>query len=280
MIEVISYLNNPQLVANFQKIFGIESHFDSKSTTCHRSKVSNGSTITSNDTCQTSSTTPKTGTTSNGHVKRVTRSSTNQAAKTDTKINGAEKSVVEKSRSPVKSITDTKPLDAATNGAVITEGASKHRRQLSLVNKTDHNGIIAKTIIHSKFWYYLFQLGAAMGNEIFYCLFFPFWFWNVDGAIARKVGFLWGIFMYIGQATKDLMCMPRPASPPVVKLEERYVAEYGFPSTHAMVSAGLPISLVVLSHMRYNIDLPISIGIATVFCCWVCCSRLYLGMVN
>lgn len=85
--------------------------------------------------------------------------------------------------------------------------------------------------------------------------------------------------MYVGQATKDILCMPRPASPPVVKLEERYVAEYGFPSTHAMVSAGLPISVLVLSYSRYNINLPISIAIVVTFCCWVCCSRLYLGMV-
>lgn len=84
--------------------------------------------------------------------------------------------------------------------------------------------------------------------------------------------------MYFGQATKDLLCMPRPASPPVVKLEERYVKEYGFPSTHAMASAGLPISVVVLSYSRYNINLPISICIAATFCLWVCCSRLYLGM--
>ena len=84
--------------------------------------------------------------------------------------------------------------------------------------------------------------------------------------------------MYIGQATKDLLCMPRPASPPVVKLEERYVKEYGFPSTHAMVSAGLPISVVVLSYSRYNINLPLSILLASAFCLWVCSSRLYLGM--
>lgn len=94
-----------------------------------------------------------------------------------------------------------------------------------------------------------------------------------------RVAFLWGIFMYVGQATKDILCMPRPASPPVVKLEERYVAEYGFPSTHAMVSAGLPISVLVLSYSRYNIDLYISISIVVGFCSWVSCSRLYLGMV-
>jgi len=138
---------------------------------------------------------------------------------------------------------------------------NKHKRNSSnvkvLVNNTDHCNIVANTTIHNQFWFYLFHLGAAMGNEIFYCLFFPFWFWNVDSAIGRKVGFLWGIFMYFGQATKDLLCMPRPASPPVVKLEERYVKEYGFPSTHAMVSARLPISVVVLSYWRYNINLPV-----------------------
>ena len=82
--------------------------------------------------------------------------------------------------------------------------------------------------------------------------------------------------MYFGQATKDLLCMPRPASPPLVKLEERYVKEYGFPSTHAMVSAGLPISVVVLSYSRYNIDLTISACIAATFCLWVCSRHVYI----
>ena len=46
-------------------------------------------------------------------------------------------------------------------------------------------------------------------------------FWNVDGAIARKVAIVWAMYMYLGQATKDVMEMPRPATPPVVKLEKR-----------------------------------------------------------
>jgi hypothetical protein len=73
-----------------------------------------------------------------------------------------------------------------------------------------------------------------IGNELFYSLFFPFWvifsysfyqinfcydlsfkFWNVDGAIARKVSIVWAIFMYVGQATKDILEKPRPATPPV-----------------------------------------------------------------
>ncbi|CAF0704718.1 unnamed protein product [Brachionus calyciflorus] len=225
MFNLIGYLNSPHLVANFQKIFGIEPTFESKSS-------------------------------------NVSKVPLNLSPKI-------------KKRSPLRK-------EQSKNNEITTNNQTKHKRNSSnpkkLVNITDHNHLIANTLIHNRFWYYFFHLGAAMGNEIFYCLFFPFWFWNVDGAIARKVAFLWGMFMYVGQATKDILCMPRPASPPVVKLEERYIAEYGFPSTHAMVSAGLPISLLVLSYSRYNIDLPISIGMVVSFCCWVCCSRLYLGM--
>ncbi len=51
--------------------------------------------------------------------------------------------------------------------------------------------------------------------------FFLLRIWNVDGAVARKISILWAFFMYIGQATKDILAIPRPASPPVLKLEKR-----------------------------------------------------------
>lgn len=52
--------------------------------------------------------------------------------------------------------------------------------------------------ISNKFWYYLFVLGTALGDEIFYATFIPFWFWNVDGAVGRRVILVWTIVMYIG----------------------------------------------------------------------------------
>lgn len=265
MSELLNYLNSPDLVANFQKVFGIESHFDHNhhdhaihaDLSSYRADVkSNGSSssLTAANGRQRAAKKEKEPQTSlsNGHNGHSRNGSNGSASHHQESSNG-------------------------TDGGEAGGKKKSHTRTLSNV-KTDHSHIVANTTIHSKFFWIFFHLGAAMGNEIFYCLFFPFWFWNVDGAIARKVGFLWGVFMYIGQATKDFLCMPRPASPPVVKLESRYVAEYGFPSTHAMVSAGLPISLVVLSYYRYNISLPISLGVAGLFCCWVCCSRLYLGM--
>jgi membrane-associated phospholipid phosphatase len=108
--------------------------------------------------------------------------------------------------------------------------------------------------INSMFWYYIFHIGATFGTESFYTLFFPIWFWNIDGVIFRKISIIWASFMYVGQATKDIFEIPRPASPPVVKVEKQYAQEYGFPSTHAMIAAGFPLALVYLSQLRYNVN--------------------------
>lgn len=32
-----------------------------------------------------------------------------------------------------------------------------------------------------------------------------------------------------------------------------YIHEYGFPSTHAMFATGIPLSIVLLSHQRYDV---------------------------
>lgn len=53
--------------------------------------------------------------------------------------------------------------------------------------------------ITNKFWYYLFVFGTALGDEVFYASFIPFWFWNVDGAVGRRVVLVWTVVMYIGK---------------------------------------------------------------------------------
>jgi len=98
---------------------------------------------------------------------------------------------------------------------------------------------------------YLFRFGASLGNEVFYITFFPFWFWNIDGYVGRRICVFWCIFMYLGQATKDIIRWPRPPAPPVMRMEKRYALEYGMPSTHAMVGAGLPFTILILTKDRY-----------------------------
>lgn len=55
--------------------------------------------------------------------------------------------------------------------------------------------------VNNKFWYYLFVLGTELGDELFYATFIPFWFWNVDGAVGRRVVLVWTVVMYIGKFT-------------------------------------------------------------------------------
>jgi hypothetical protein len=44
----------------------------------------------------------------------------------------------------------------------------------------------------------LFKFGTALGDEVFYAFWFSNWFWNVDGAVGRRVVLIWAIHMFIG----------------------------------------------------------------------------------
>ena len=99
----------------------------------------------------------------------------------------------------------------------------------------------------------LFFFGAELGNEIFYITFLPFIYWNVDDFIARRLIMLWVFNMYAGQGLKDVLCWPRPRSPPVLRLETNYAAEYGMPSTHAIAGSIIPFGLVYFSYGRFEV---------------------------
>lgn len=58
--------------------------------------------------------------------------------------------------------------------------------------------------VTNKFWYYLFKFGTELGDELFYATFIPFWFWNVDGAVGRRVILVWAIVMCIGNTFRSL----------------------------------------------------------------------------
>ncbi|KAB0794671.1 hypothetical protein PPYR_11510 [Photinus pyralis] len=131
--------------------------------------------------------------------------------------------------------------------------------------------------IRNKFWYYFFLFGTALGDETFYTFFIPFWFWNIDGAVGRRVVLVWSIVMYIGQSIKDILRWERPGFP-VVKLQSKWAMEYGMPSTHAMVAISLPFSVLLYTMDRYQYCVGIGTLIAVTWCLLVCVSRLYLGM--
>lgn len=131
--------------------------------------------------------------------------------------------------------------------------------------------------ITNKFWYYLFWFGTMLGDEIFYATMIPFWFWNVDSAVARRVVLMWSVIMYVGQVLKDIFKIERPGFP-VQKLQKKWALEFGFPSTHAMIALQIPTSVVYFSYQRYDISLSVGIAVSFLWCITVCFSRIYLGM--
>ncbi|VEN50576.1 unnamed protein product [Callosobruchus maculatus] len=132
-------------------------------------------------------------------------------------------------------------------------------------------------IVENRFWYHLFVFSTALGDETFYSAFIPFWFWNVDGAVGRRMVLVWTIIMYVGQGIKDILRWPRPG-PPAFRLQHKWALEYGMPSTHAMVGVSIPFSIILYTMDRYQYNVPLGVCAAVVWCTLICISRLYLGM--
>ncbi|XP_067943578.1 sphingosine-1-phosphate phosphatase 2-like isoform X2 [Watersipora subatra] len=154
-----------------------------------------------------------------------------------------------------------------------------HRRSLSEYSTASSKDADNKDyVVRWPFFYYLFHIGAGLGNEMFYCCFFPYWFWNVDGYVCRRLVLTWCLIMYVGQALKDIIRLPRPASPPVVRMEKRYELEYGMPSTHAMIGLAFPWAFLYFTIQRYEVNSNTFIALGVIWCLCVCLSRLYLGM--
>ncbi|XDC57422.1 hypothetical protein R6Z07M_008604 [Ovis aries] len=164
------------------------------------------------------------------------------------------------------------------NGRATKVGPASPRRAglLRRNSLTGEEGQLA----HVSNWplHYLFCFGTELGNELFYILFFPFWIWNLDALVGRRLVVIWVLVMYLGQCTKDIIRWPRPASPPVVKLEVFYNSEYSMPSTHAMSGTAIPISMILLTYGRWQYPLTYGLILIPCWCSLVCISRIYMGM--
>ncbi|XP_003700813.3 sphingosine-1-phosphate phosphatase 2 [Megachile rotundata] len=231
--EIIEYLKDPSLVAQFQTFFGVKTHY-TKNSEDYGDK---------NLLSETRDINP-----------HEFNHNTNNSLVDDekSKVNGY--TAVERK---YNSVTET-----------VLRNQNEQQSSVKHFNYT----------ITNYFWYYLFLFGTQLGDEIFYSTFIPFWFWNIDGAVGRRVVLVWAITMTTGQILKDIICWPRPACPPAVRLQSKWSEEYGMPSTHAMIGVSIPFSVVLFTMNRYIY--PVSIGwtIAFLWCTLVCMSRLYLGM--
>ncbi|KAK3723607.1 hypothetical protein QZH41_019320 [Actinostola sp. cb2023] len=165
-----------------------------------------------------------------------------------------------------------------TKNGFVKNGHCKTPNSEQLLKDREMRSKKAQRYEYNPFWHAVFMLGSTLGNEVFYITFFPFLFWNIDEYIARRLVFLWALLLYCGQCAKDIIQWPRPPCPPVIAVEKRYQWEYGMPSTHAMVGALIPFTLVFYSYDRYQYPLPLGIAFIVCWCLLVCSSRMYMGM--
>ncbi|XP_076612772.1 sphingosine-1-phosphate phosphatase 1-like [Chaetodon auriga] len=163
--------------------------------------------------------------------------------------------------------------DGATAGGDVDSARAKPLRKNSLTGDVGQ-----EFLIHNKFLFYLFTFGTELGNEMFFIVFFPFLFWNIDALVSRRLIVVWAWNLFVGQSTKDMVRWSRPASPPVVKVEVFYNSEYSMPSTHAMTGTAIPFCLFMLTYGRWQYPFLFGFSVALSWSVLVCVSRVYMGM--
>ncbi|PNF35891.1 Sphingosine-1-phosphate phosphatase 1 [Cryptotermes secundus] len=245
MFEIINYLKDPHLVARIQRYYGVEVV----------SPLNSSPVLTS----------------SNGNISRSPHSGDDEAFAFKRRLEKEEAigTSVHNTTSESKECIDN---GIKSNGCVSCEPEGDET--FSSESEPESKGYIITNWV----WYYLFVLGTALGDEIFYASFIPFWFWNIDGAVGRRVVLVWTVIMYIGQGIKDVVRWPRPSCPPVVRLQKKWALEYGMPSTHAMVGVSIPLSVILYTMNRYQYSVSLGVLFAIGWCSVICLSRLYLGM--
>nr|UVW99780.1 sphingosine-1-phosphate phosphatase [Nephotettix cincticeps] len=248
--STIDYLKDPQLVADFQKYFGVYSSSEVKEQKVLKLNLKLGTT-----------------TKISSHITDISSLKQRFSEKITKEKNEGEASTDENN--------DKTELNSINGG--LKYGTNKNPfSDDALSSESDVEQ--PPYIISNKFWYYLFLFGTYLGDEVFYATFIPFWFWNIDGAVGRRIVMVWTIIMYIGQGIKDIVCWPRPVSPPVFKLQKKWSLEHGMPSTHAMVGIAIPFSVVIYTMNRYQYPVTLGITVAVCWCAIISLSRIYLGM--
>lgn len=89
-----------------------------------------------------------------------------------------------------------------------------------------------------------FLLASLCGSEVFYTLLLPFIYWIVDPELGRMIACLLTLGIFTGNFLKNLLCLPRPPSPPVwtpsMDKETLDNRDYGWPSSHSINAISLP----------------------------------------
>ncbi|KAF9422769.1 hypothetical protein BGZ94_008482 [Podila epigama] len=94
-----------------------------------------------------------------------------------------------------------------------------------------------------------FTMTAFSGNHTFFMIALPVLFWFGFSEIARGFTLIAAMGVYWAGFFKDYLCLPRPLSPPIVRLSrsKSTCQEYGFPSSHS--TNAVSVALFLYCHL-------------------------------
>ena len=120
---------------------------------------------------------------------------------------------------------------------------------------------------------------SLLGEEEFYTVLVPFITWTLNFKMGCLLAILMGICFCVGGFLKNVLCLPRPPSPPVVPAD--HCQDWGFPSHHAILNVTIPWYLWIFVYTRFDWP-PLALVVAFVgvsfWCFSILFSRLYLGV--
>ncbi|ANB11777.1 sphinganine kinase LCB3 [Sugiyamaella lignohabitans] len=139
--------------------------------------------------------------------------------------------------------------------------------------ETPHLARLQSTLRHPLIDIY-FALSANLGTHTFYVIMLPVSYWYGGTSTARDLTFILAMGVYLTGFLKDLLCLPRPLSPPLhrITMSGSAALEYGFPSTHTANAVGVFLLLST------KLQGPVYQLLNAIFVFSIVAGRIYCGM--
>ncbi|KAL4767732.1 phosphatidic acid phosphatase type 2/haloperoxidase [Aspergillus nidulans var. acristatus] len=129
-----------------------------------------------------------------------------------------------------------------------------------------------------------FAFTANLGTHTFFMVFLPIFFWSGYPSLGRGMVHLLASGVFLSGFIKDLLCLPRPLSPPLqrITMSGSAALEYGFPSTHSTNAVSVAVyALYLLNSPDSTLSDGLNFflqGITYLYVTSIVLGRLYCGM--
>ncbi|KAJ5558826.1 Phosphatidic acid phosphatase type 2/haloperoxidase [Penicillium sp. DV-2018c] len=129
-----------------------------------------------------------------------------------------------------------------------------------------------------------FAFTANLGTHTFFMVFLPFLFWCGSPSIGRGLVHILASGVFWSGFLKDLLCLPRPLSPPLqrITMSGSAALEYGFPSTHSTNAVSVAVyALGLLGSPDSTLSAQVTAvlqAVTYIYVVSIVVGRLYCGM--